>query len=174
MPLARPKRVGTVKDTEGGDGQMATIRDVAAYILQRRGPMTAMKLQKLCYYAYGYHLAWEERPLFDEPFEAWANGPVSPALYKCHRGRFRLEAGDIPGNPDALDAGERESVAMVLEGLGDYSAHQLSVMTHRAGPWAAARSRAHVGPMERSDEELTDEEIAEYFDSLSAADGEEQ
>ncbi|WP_433359512.1 Panacea domain-containing protein [Streptosporangium sp. CA-115845] len=35
-----------------------------------------MKLQKLCYYFYGYHLAWEERQLFPERFEAWANGPV--------------------------------------------------------------------------------------------------
>jgi uncharacterized phage-associated protein len=153
---------------------MATIRDVAAYILRERGPMTAMKLQKLCYYAYGYHLAWDEQPLFPEHFEAWANGPVSPELYRCHRGRFSLTAGDIPGDPGALTADERESVDLVLEGLGGYSAHQLSVMTHREGPWVDARKRAHVGPMERSDEVLEDEEIAEYFDSLAAADGESE
>ena len=62
---------------------MAHINDVAAYILDRRGPMTVMKLQKLCYYAYGYHLAWEGRRLFPERFEAWANGPVAPALYRA-------------------------------------------------------------------------------------------
>jgi uncharacterized phage-associated protein len=150
---------------------VATVRDVAAYILQQRGPMTAMKLQKLCFYAYGYHLAWEERPLFPERFEAWANGPISPALYACHRGRFELAADTIPGDRDALDAGERESIDLVLDGLGEYTAHQLSVMTHREGPWVAARARAHVGPMQRSAEELRIEEIAEYFDSL-AADGE--
>lgn len=149
---------------------MATINDVAAYILQQRGPMSAMKLQKLCFYAYGYHLAWEERRLFPERFEAWANGPVAPVLYRQHRGMFQLEAGSIDGNPNGLDEGEEESVDLVLEGLGDYSAHELSQMTHRDGPWVQARNRAHVAPMERSNEELTDEEIVEYFDALTAAD----
>lgn len=157
-----------MKDREGGDRHMAAIKDVAAYILAKRGPMTAMKLQKLCYYAYGYHLAWEERPLFPERFEAWANGPVAPALYACHRGRFQLEAGDIPGDPEALDAGERESIDLVLEGLGGYTAHQLSTMTHREAPWLKARERAGARPLERSNEELRDEEIFEFFDALTA------
>ncbi len=30
---------------------MATVHDVAAYILEKRGPMTTMKLQKLVYYS---------------------------------------------------------------------------------------------------------------------------
>ena len=55
---------------------MAHVQDAAAYILRRQGGMAAMKLQRLCYFAYGYHLAWEERPLFPERFEAWANGPI--------------------------------------------------------------------------------------------------
>ncbi len=45
--------------------------------------MSAMKLQKLCYYAYGYHLAWEERRLFPERFEAWANGPCARSYTSC-------------------------------------------------------------------------------------------
>ena len=43
---------------------MATVHDVAAFILERLGSMTAMKLQKLCYYSHAWHLVWEERPLF--------------------------------------------------------------------------------------------------------------
>ncbi|WP_307850044.1 MULTISPECIES: type II toxin-antitoxin system antitoxin SocA domain-containing protein [unclassified Saccharopolyspora] len=42
--------------------------------------MTAMKLQKLVYYSQAWHLVWDERPLFDEPVQAWANGPVVPDL----------------------------------------------------------------------------------------------
>lgn len=148
---------------------MVKIKDVAAYILERQQTMTAMKLQKLCYFAYGYHLVWEERPLFAERFEAWANGPVSPALYSLHRGRFNLAPGDIPGDPTALDDGERESVDLVLEGLGGYSAHQLSTMTHQDGPWVNARERAHAQDLERSNEELRDDEIAEFFDALTSA-----
>jgi uncharacterized phage-associated protein len=148
---------------------MATVLDVAAYILRKRGSMTAMKLQKLCYYAYGYHLAWEDRQLFPENFEAWANGPVSRDLYRQHRGRFNLAPGDIPGNPTDLDPGERESVDLVLESYSDLTAHQLSVMTHHEEPWLAARRRSTVGPLERSTARLRDEDILEYFDTLASA-----
>jgi uncharacterized phage-associated protein len=153
---------------------MAAVQDVAAYILRAAGPMTAMKLQKLCYYAYGCHLAWETRPLFPEHFEAWANGPVVPALYRLHRGRFSLEAGEISGDPAALDQGERESVDLVLEVYGHLSAHQLSVMTHGETPWINARARCKAGPLDASTEELTDKDIYEFFDALtSAGDGEQ-
>lgn len=145
---------------------MASVHDVAAYILAKAGPMTAMKLQKLCYFAYGYHLVWEDRQLFPERFEAWANGPVAPALYAKHRGRFQLSNGDIVGDPSILTEGERESVDIVLENLNGFTAHELSGMTHSSGPWVAARERAGVAELERSDEELLDWEIAEFFDLL--------
>ena len=57
---------------------MATAHDVAAYILQKKGEMTAMKLQKLVYYSQAWSVVWDERPLFHEKIEAWANGPVVP------------------------------------------------------------------------------------------------
>lgn len=149
---------------------MASIADVASYILHRAAPMTSMKLQKLCFYAYGYHLAWEERSLFPEHFEAWANGPVSPVLYKLHRGRYRLGEGEIAGDPQALDDGERESVNLVLDGLGKFTAHQLSTMTHSEPPWLKARERAGAADLERSNELLTDADIAEFFTAVTARD----
>ncbi|MEZ0073583.1 Panacea domain-containing protein [Planotetraspora sp. GP83] len=152
---------------------MAHVNDVAAYILAKLGDMTAMKLQKLCYYAYGYHLAWEGRHLFPEHFEAWANGPVAPALYNRHRGRFQLSAGDITGDPTVLDDGERESIDIVLDNLGKLSAHDLSDMTHREPPWVQARKRANVGALERSSMPLDDDEIYEFFDALVSADGQQ-
>jgi uncharacterized phage-associated protein len=155
---------------------VGNIKDVAAYILAKGGLMTAMKLQKLCYYAYGYHLVWEERRLFPERFEAWANGPVSPALYACHRGLFSLVSGQIRGNPEILDTGERESIELVLAAYGEFSAHELSVATHHEAPWQLARRRAGVAPLERSNEELDDGEIQEFFEALvaAAADDEEE
>lgn len=150
---------------------MAHVQDVAAYILDKLGPMTAMKLQKLCYYAYGYHLGWEGRRLFPEHFEAWANGPVSPYLYGRHRGRFQLNQGDIAGNVGALDDGERESIDIVVTNLGKLSAHDLSTMTHNEMPWVNARHRANVGPLDRSSEQLDEEEIYVFFDALVSSDG---
>lgn len=148
---------------------MATIKDVAAYILEKLGPMTAMKLQKLCYYSYGYHLAWEERPLFPERFEAWANGPVSPALYNLHRGRYNLQPGGIQGDVTALTTDEVESIDLVLAALGGHTAHELSAFSHTEGPWTKARQRAGAQALDRSSEELTDADIAEYFDALTFA-----
>jgi uncharacterized phage-associated protein len=34
--------------------------------------LTNLKLQKLLYYAQPWHLALNDRPLFDEDFEAWS------------------------------------------------------------------------------------------------------
>jgi uncharacterized phage-associated protein len=153
---------------------MACVQDVAAYILGRLGAMSTMKLQKLCYFAYGYHLAWEERPLFPERFEAWANGPVCYELYDQHRGSFQVRPGEIHGDPQALDEGERESVDLVLDTYGRFSAHQLSAMTHRSGPWANARRRVGAGPLDRSSEKLRDEEIFEFFDALTSADADDR
>jgi hypothetical protein len=42
-------------------------------------------------------------------------------------------------------------------------------MTHRELPWVRARRRAGVAEMQRSDEQLTDEEMFELFDYLVAA-----
>ena len=176
-----PARDGRVKMGEKGKKSargearaMAQVQDVAAYILERLGPMSAMKLQKLCYFSYGYHLAWEERPLFPGCFEAWANGPVSPQLYAMHRGRFGLDPGDIEGDPKALDAGERESIDLVIGAYGRFSAHQLSELTHGEGPWLEARRRAGAGPMDRSTEPLNEVDIFEYFDALTSADAVER
>ncbi|MCP4656277.1 MAG: SocA family protein, partial [bacterium] len=90
------------------------VHDVTAYILQQAGELTAMKLQKLVYYAQAWSLVWDERPLFEERVEAWANGPVVPELYERHRGRFRI-ASWPDGDPGTLSTQERETVDAVLD-----------------------------------------------------------
>jgi uncharacterized phage-associated protein len=42
---------------------------------------TPMKLLKLLYIAHGWNLAIFDKPLIDEPIEAWSYGPVVPAVY---------------------------------------------------------------------------------------------
>jgi uncharacterized phage-associated protein len=143
---------------------MATACDVAAYILRSQGAMTAMKLQKLVYYSQAWHLVWDERPLFADQIQAWANGPVVPILYREHRGRFRLGPGDVQGDPDALDDDERETVDAVVDGYGRLAAHQLSELSHRERPWKEARRGLSAG--ERGSAEITHEAMAEYYDSL--------
>ena len=76
--------------------------DVAAYILQKMGAMTTMKLQKLVYYSQAWSLVWDEKPLFVEDIEAWANGPVVRELFDYHRGMYEISAMPI-GNPRLLN-----------------------------------------------------------------------
>jgi len=141
---------------------MASVHDVAAYILKQRGPMTAMKLQRLVYYAQGWSLVWDEKPLFDEKIEAWANGPVVRELYERHKGLFKVS--DWDGTPDALTSEEKETVDKVLEFYGKMSSQQLSDLTHKEEPWRDAR--AGIGANQRGDEEITHAALAEYYDKV--------
>lgn len=74
---------------------MAEVIDVAEYILSKCGPMPTMKLHKLLYYCQAWCLVTQDRPLFDDDFEAWPNGPVIPELFELHRGRFLVRAGEL-------------------------------------------------------------------------------
>jgi uncharacterized phage-associated protein len=143
---------------------MAHVWDVAAFILKERGPMSAMKLQKLVYYSQAWSLVWDEAPLFPEPIQAWANGPVSPALYGYHRGLFTVEPGAIPGDPGLLTGEERETVHGVLSYYGGMSAQALSDLTHAEAPWNLARSG--LNPGDASVSEITHAMMAEYYGSL--------
>lgn len=119
---------------------MATVFDVARYILHQTGPITTWKLQKLCYYAQAWHLAWTDRPLFEEDFEAWRNGPVCPALYALHRGQYHIEEDDIyDGHIENLTDDERESIDIVLNGYAARDPYELREQTHSEAPWRDAR-----------------------------------
>ena len=146
---------------------MASAHDVAAYILSRQGRMTAMKLQKLVYYSQAWSVVWDERPLFGETIEAWANGPVVRDLYEVHRGSF--EVAEWPrGDARRLTSGERATVDTVLDFYGGRSAQWLSDLTHREQPWLAARRGLPDG--ERGSREITLSSLEEYYGSLPEAD----
>lgn len=144
---------------------MASLFDVARYITERTGEISAMKLQKLMYYSQAWHLVWEEEPLFEPDFRAWANGPVLPLLYERHRGMFKVSAGLFDdGNVDHLSEAQRQSIDKVLGFYGDKSAQWLSNLTHQEAPWVDARGDTPIGA--RSDAIIPKSAMAEYYDSL--------
>lgn len=148
---------------------MVSAHDVAAYILERSGPLSAMKLQKLVYYAQAWSLVWDDQPLYPERIEAWANGPVVRDLYDRHRGQFQLK-GWRWGNPKRLSDSQRATVDSVLNYYGPRSAQWLSDLTHREAPWKDARRGLPEG--ERGDREISLESMMEYYSTLPP-DGEE-
>jgi len=146
---------------------MAHVLDVAKYILARQGEMTAMKLQKLVYYAQAWSLVWDERPLFNSRIEAWANGPVTPDLYGYHRGQFVVSYPTFtPGNADALAPDEKATVDGVLSFYGDKSAQWLSDLTHMETPWQRTRAEAGIPDGAASSAEIELGAMHEYYSGL--------
>ena len=122
---------------------MATVFDVAKYILDKFGSMSAMKLQKLIFYSQAMSLVWDDVPLFDDDFEAWAKGPVCRTLFNAHKGKFMLNDSDflIPYKPNTsrLTAEQKETIDTVVSSLIDYPPYILSDMVHKEKPWLDAR-----------------------------------
>lgn len=146
---------------------MATVFDVAKYILIAAGETSAMKLQKLVYYSQAWSLAWNERELFQERIEAWAGGPVAPALYDRHRGQFRISADILPdADENGLTPLERETVDRVISFYGSHTAQWLSDLTHLEQPWILARARACAGPGDFCKEQISIADMAEYYTGL--------
>ncbi len=145
---------------------MANVFDVAYYILKKNGASSHMKLQKLVYYSQAWSLVWDEKPLFDEPVQAWANGPVIPALFAHLKGKFTVSASDLDANlsVNGLSEAEQETINLVLDFYANRDAQWLSDLTHLESPWANARINIPAG--ERGSREITLDQMAEYYSSL--------
>jgi uncharacterized phage-associated protein len=116
----------------------ANIFDVADYILRAIGDgISAMKLQKLCYYSQAWTLVWDGKHLFEEDFERWDNGPVCPQLFERHRGMFCVDSNIIEKSllSNELSDEERLNIDRVIEDYGKYDGGRLSELTHLESPW---------------------------------------
>ena len=147
-------------------GNMATVFDVAQYILECTGQITTIKLEKIVYYAQAWHLVWEEEPLFNERIEAWATGPVVPNLYSKHQGQFKVDASCGFGNSLNLLPHEKETIDAIISFYGKNNSEYLVLLTHSEDLWKDARKRAKVLAGERCNEEITLADMAEYYSGL--------
>ncbi|HWD40202.1 MAG TPA: type II toxin-antitoxin system antitoxin SocA domain-containing protein [Fimbriimonas sp.] len=138
--------------------------DVAEYILQKHGRMSAMKLQKLVYYAQAWSLVWDDVPLFRDEIQAWKEGPVVRALWEKHRGQFTVSPGEIKRDPKALSKVQRETVDSIIKHYGKHDGLTLSNWTHREDPWNEARKGLSADAS--SDAEITHASMRDYYGSL--------
>ena len=160
---------GVWKESQNPDPEPLKIQvfDVAAYILKKMGAMTTMKLQKLVYYSQAWSLVWDEKQLFEEDIEAWANGPVVRDLFDYHRGMYEISVMPI-GNPRLLNQEQQETVDAVLDYYGDKSAQWLIELTHMEDPWK--QTRRGLQPLERGNRVMSLDTIADYYSSLPVED----
>lgn len=147
-----------------------------AYAFVKKGietgkPVTQMKLQKMVYFAHGYHLAKYGEPLIKEDFEAWQFGPVAPSIYN----EFRLYGSGpiLMKETDKLEAGLRslsseaiDAINYTWEATKDVSAYKLSGWTHKQdSPWANAYRPNIVGSVIRNND------IQAYFTQFLSGNG---
>ncbi len=145
---------------------MATVFDVAEYILGKLGSVTTMKLHKLIYYCQAWSLAWDDEPIFKEDFEAWANGPVCPELFNKHKGRFSIEkrffktfTKEVTFSPENI-----ETMDAVIRDYGNKSPQWLSDLTHSEDPWINARKG--IAPGASCNNIIEKESMRQYYGGL--------
>lgn len=130
---------------------ISNVHDVAVYILEKEGKMTAMKLQKLVYYSQALGVSIYDTQLFNEEIQAWANGPVVPVLYDSHKGKFMVSKSDFQkGDSVNLTADQKSIIDEALEEYRGYSALELSEFTHNEDPWKIARKDISDGESSKS------------------------
>lgn len=139
--------------------------------------LSPMKIQKLIYFAHGWHLAIHKEPLISDGLEAWDYGPVVSSVYHEFKKfgaqfiegfatdfdyeKFERTTPRIPMD----DARTLALLSKVWSVYGKYTAVQLSNLTHEANSaWSAARQNNPSGRAVS----ITDEMITADFASKIA------
>ncbi|WP_067794516.1 Panacea domain-containing protein [Nocardia beijingensis] len=141
---------------------MVTALDVAGYVYRQRGWVDAWKLEKLIYFAQAWHLTWDGRPLFEDKFQAWPDGPVQPTVYQVNKYE-RSDWGStvLPGaNPDALSPATRVIVDAVLEHYARLGKDALVELSHEL-PWQRARGDLPSGA--KCSNELSESDMKRWY-----------
>ncbi len=144
--------------------------------------VTPMKVQKLLYFAHGWHLALTDgEALFPEPIEAWEFGPVIRSVYETFRdygGEPILEPGreldivdgelvEVERAVEDPSGWTQELLDTVWDRYGHLTAGQLSRMTHEPGtPWDTVYRHFRGEPRRGTD--IPDELIRQAFEELRA------
>lgn len=145
---------------------MAKLNDVANFFIALASEraeaglgdaMTNLRLQKILYFAQGWCLARNGKPLFDEPIEAWPYGPVVPAAYDRYRDYGR---GILTAQMPSMSVFTTEEIELLTDAFSEldrYSTSALVSMTHKVNtPWNNARESGKRNT-------ISNEEIRQYF-----------
>jgi Uncharacterized phage-associated protein len=142
-----------------------SVLDVAKYFLTKgktstNEAITHLKLQKLVYYAQGYHLAVFGEALFADSIEAWVHGPVCPVLYNTYRFYGYSEIPAPKGIPNIPD-NAKVIIDMAWDVFGQYEGPDLERFTHQEEPWIRAREGLQLN--QNTNKEIDITIIKTYF-----------
>ena len=136
-----------------------TIQDVAKYIFEylERPYISHTSLYKLLWFCQGWHYNTTGKPLFEETFEAWENGPVPKVLWNKFREKTELvekEFKDL-GDSKKITGLSQYIVDTVLERYGNFTPSALRDLSHKCTPW--------IKYFQKDDQTIPNDEIQEYF-----------
>ncbi|MDR1313971.1 MAG: DUF4065 domain-containing protein [Deltaproteobacteria bacterium] len=114
--------------------------------------LTHLKIQKMLYFAQGWHLAYFNVPLFEDPIEAWKYGPVVRPVYRALSSRpknenitdtiegYVLQGTDYQplGIPEMSfrDENLKDFMQSIWNSYSERNAWELVAMSHAKGsPW---------------------------------------
>ena len=140
-----------------------SVFEVANWFLNKES-MTHKKLQKLCYYAQAWFYALKDIKLEDTVYEAWAHGPVSPALYDKFKA-FGYHTIRLAGEyRNKIEKDDLDLLESVWETYGDHTGNALEALSHTEMPWIEARKG--YAPGERCNVVITPEDMKNYYLSI--------
>lgn len=129
---------------------MTTVQDTAAYFIwlanEDGNLITHLKLQRLCYYAQGYALAFLNKPMFPEPIEAWEHGPIVRQLYDEYE-QYRRTSIPAPLEAPEMEPWRQRILEMVNTRFGWMSIWELRNRTHAEVPWLEAWNKDDSDPV---------------------------
>lgn len=141
---------------------MTTVFDVAEELIERSGgSIESVKLQKLCFYAFGWYAHLTGEPLFGETFYAMRYGPVVGELLSAHAAQIQVDEAMMAtqrdareDEPEELDQYKRAVLDAVWAAYGDKQRFDLVELTHKESVWVDAwgsRGLAKRGDLRRED-----------------------
>ena len=152
------------EETAVPDAAPATARETALAFIdfcnEHGDWLTNLKLQKMLYYAQGWHLADYGVPLFPECLEAWILGPTCPEVYEEFRPLAHRPI-DLEVPAGAVRPELKEFVAEIWAAYGSLSAYDLEYLACHEPPWLNARRG--LGRLEAGERAISVEDMRRFF-----------
>lgn len=144
------------------------IDNIVKYFLTNCIDITPLALQKLLYYAQGFHKIFNGEYLFNNNCEAWVHGPVYRNIYDKYKSHVYnpIENSIIEFDNIELSESEKEILNSIIINFGCYSGKILEKMTHIESPWRT--TRIGLNDNEISNRIIEKELIADYFEGVKS------
>ena len=96
-----------------------------------------LKMQKMLYYAQGWHLALTSKELFGDEIEAWQYGPVVKSVYDEFRkyGKNSIDFSELDSYKQSLSDETAEFLAFIFDETSRIPAWELVKRTHQHKPY---------------------------------------